>query len=835
MAVLSNNPYAIDQATGLSSAPLRVRVENQPPVVTPSLVISPISVTFNLVQGTTGMQLITVNSSDGSTLPTPAGITLIDLTTNNAPTWLATTSAVNQGVQYELDANTTSLATGTYIAQLIAGPVAGYENDTILVTLNVSPVASNPVAELQINGTSGDFFASTFGGGSMVLTNTGNQNIVKVTIDMESAFLPDIVFDPEGLAGDAVAKPLQISSVGGTGYITPANAAIDPFSKPQNGTNNQDGFLAMTLNFNDFNPGEAITFSVDIDPTSIKSDPNSGNAGSVSGFELIGSVVTVQLQDGSILTGSLFDNGSNGGSKAVIYKPDGLTVPTVALQGSNASQVIVTTANQVINITGAPNSTVTLLRGDGRLQLDDDGVGYDIDAFEANEIIAKQVYNVTLDASGNASVPVTLTQTTSPGGGNAGPNGGLNHFIAVTKGTNGQISVASQVLVVLFDPAGANLPPVVQNPGNQTNESGSVINLPIVAEDGDANAQQTLTYIANGLPPGLSINSGTGLITGTIGSGTGSFQEQSFGGQTGGLFIAEMESASSQINNGWQQGTSGSITYLQGTANSTGNPNSDQLSYNLNITQPGVYRFIWRNAYTGSSSTDANDSWLKVNNTSSVVFFGQQGTATEQGIITAVNGNASNIVYPIGSGLGGAANVPEGTGGSGYFKIYRAGGASGSFDWDANTSDNDPHGIYVWVKQPQTITVIVSNRSAGHQIDRFALFSVAKYGQGFPGGFENLTNLPQSTAGAGGEGTYNVDITVLDNGTPPAGASTQFIWNVTVPSQNTLPTANAGADQTVTDSDNNGSQAVSLNGAASTDADGTIVSYVWTENGAQIA
>ncbi|MDX2304172.1 MAG: T9SS type A sorting domain-containing protein, partial [Microscillaceae bacterium] len=39
----------------------------------------------------------------------------------------------------------------------------------------------------------------------------------------------------------------------------------------------------------------------------------------------------------------------------------------------------------------------------------------------------------------------------------------------------------------------------------------------------------------------------------------------------------------------------------------------------------------------------------------------------------------------------------------------------------------------------------------------------------------------------------------------------------------------------VTDSDNNGSQAVSLNGAASTDADGTIVSYVWTENGAQIA
>ena len=49
------------------------------------------------------------------------------------------------------------------------------------------------------------------------------------------------------------------------------------------------------------------------------------------------------------------------------------------------------------------------------------------------------------------------------------------------------------------------------------------------------------------------------------------------------------------------------------------------------------------------------------------------------------------------------------------------------------------------------------------------------------------------------------------------------------------PTADAGPDQTVTDADNNGSESVTLDGSASSDSDGTITSYVWTENSTQIA
>ncbi len=52
---------------------------------------------------------------------------------------------------------------------------------------------------------------------------------------------------------------------------------------------------------------------------------------------------------------------------------------------------------------------------------------------------------------------------------------------------------------------------------------------------------------------------------------------------------------------------------------------------------------------------------------------------------------------------------------------------------------------------------------------------------------------------------------------------------------NLSPIANAGTDQNVTDSDNNGSESVALNALLSNDPDGTITSYVWSESGSQVA
>ncbi|NQV42505.1 MAG: T9SS type A sorting domain-containing protein [Candidatus Marinimicrobia bacterium] len=51
---------------------------------------------------------------------------------------------------------------------------------------------------------------------------------------------------------------------------------------------------------------------------------------------------------------------------------------------------------------------------------------------------------------------------------------------------------------------------------------------------------------------------------------------------------------------------------------------------------------------------------------------------------------------------------------------------------------------------------------------------------------------------------------------------------------NYLPTAHAGEDQTVIDMDGNGTEAIVLNGSSSTDSDGSIISYSWSEAGTEL-
>ncbi len=62
-------------------------------------------------------------------------------------------------------------------------------------------------------------------------------------------------------------------------------------------------------------------------------------------------------------------------------------------------------------------------------------------------------------------------------------------------------------------------PPVVTNPGSQSSTAGAAVSLPINASQPDGDA---LSFDASGLPLGLSIDSGTGLISGTIDPSAGS-------------------------------------------------------------------------------------------------------------------------------------------------------------------------------------------------------------------------------------------------------------------------------------------------------------------------
>ena len=89
--------------------------------------------------------------------------------------------------------------------------------------------------------------------------------------------------------------------------------------------------------------------------------------------------------------------------------------------------------------------------------------------------------------------------------------GSCTEFNAVKAAWNA-VSVPAQSADPTCTTGGTNTV-TVTNPGSQTGTVGTAKTLQIVASDSQAG--QTLTYAASGLPPGLSVNASTGLISGT--------------------------------------------------------------------------------------------------------------------------------------------------------------------------------------------------------------------------------------------------------------------------------------------------------------------------------
>ncbi len=334
-----------------------------------------------------------------------------------------------------------------FLAVTTPGPYATSAATSLtsnLLVVKYVPGFGEPAAIVKVNP-GGALPASTFDNNSFQIQNTGTSDIVSVSIDLSTGFLMDVVFDPVGTAGDVGAKCLTPNTVVGTpGFVTPASLCTDPFSQPHNGIDNQEGYDVITLNFNDFNGGEQFNFSVDIDPTSIKNDLTTGDAGAISGAEIIGATVTITFADGTVISRCLFDDGSPGGAIAELTTTD-LPAPAISMTGIGAGPAQTAILSQTIEVTGPANANVQLLQWDARLYIDTGSPApYDIDPFEANETMTRVFYTGTLDATGFLAIPVTLLQTPTT---NAGPDGGINHFMAVVADT-GLTSCLSNVIVV---------------------------------------------------------------------------------------------------------------------------------------------------------------------------------------------------------------------------------------------------------------------------------------------------------------------------------------------------------------------------------------------------
>jgi len=407
-------------------------------------------------------------------------------------------------------------------------------------------------------------------------------------------------------------------------------------------------------------------------------------------------------------------------------------------------------------------------------------------------IQAGELTNQLLNANSLHTISVQLT----------GTGADRNAVLTINYGNS------SSVDIILSN---NNLPPNVINPGNQFNNENDVVNLQIEATDASTN----LLYKATGLPPNLVIDPNTGLISGTIEDGTGGgFLEEN------GLVVVEAESG--VVVPDWSLTTAGGATGIIAGTDHFSNQDGGTIPYQINITTPGVYRFNWRNFYSGSNPTEENDNWLRFPNINGVWFFGYQGSpGSEAALISELEGAQNNIVFPKGSPRVTAGTTPAGTGSNGYFKVYKSSGGSETYTWQAFTNDNLPYNIYVRFENAGVYTMEISERSAGHAIDRFALYKVD--GQSYSDA--ELTAAPESQQ-SGGNGAaenspYNVEITVTDDGTPPLDSQVQFIWTIG-DGTNEPPVAVAEAIPLSGDAPLN----VNFIGSNSTDDVG-IVSYSW--------
>jgi hypothetical protein len=368
-----------------------------------------------------------------------------------------------------------------------------------------SPQTGTGSAFVQVNP-GGDIGSSTFSNNSFVIENNGSVDITRIEIETSTAYMIDIVFDPIGTAGDSVAKCLTPGTLGsGAAEVgqTVSDPCVEPFFNPHNGVDDSEGYDGIAVDFTDFNPSEIFAFGVDIDPTSIKGDLSSGDSGSVSGFELIGAKVTVFFANGQSYTSTLWDEGSIGGSDAIVTE-NSLEAPTISVVGLTAPTVT-NSETQTISVIGQPNATVELLRIDANLYIDsgNPNIGYDIDPFEANSAMAKELYSITLDGLGNGTIPVVLTQTLGTGEGGAEPDGGLNHFIAVTTSANGT-SEASNVIVLEYDPTAIN----------------SDINLSYSLQSWNSSITSEIDFTVNVYPVGAVNPILSSVITSTVVDGT---------------------------------------------------------------------------------------------------------------------------------------------------------------------------------------------------------------------------------------------------------------------------------------------------------------------------
>ena len=298
--------------------------------------------------------------------------------------------------------------------------------------IEVDPGRNGSPTQSQINE------SSTYVSGSFYIENNSaaGQSITRAEINISSAILPDVVYDPNGVAGDPVGKGFTVDTDDGVGVVGHQFLGL-----------HDGGYDSLEMSFNNFTPGKTLTFSADMDPTNIKgaADPGPNHSGSISGLEIIAAMVTMEFSDGSLHQNELsFLTNRVTGSLATL-SANLLSRPKISVVGLVTTPAVVSDPNQTIHVVGPGSASVQVTIMESALYLN--GVpngGFDLDPFESNTAIAVVEINTVIGAGGFVDIPVTLTISD--------PDGGYNSINAVLIDNNGVAGRNSSVLLLQLIP-----------------------------------------------------------------------------------------------------------------------------------------------------------------------------------------------------------------------------------------------------------------------------------------------------------------------------------------------------------------------------------------------
>gem|GEM_PF-337924 len=349
--------------------------------------------------------------------------------------------------------------------------------------------------------------------------------------------------------------------------------------------------------------------------------------------------------------------------------------------------------------------------------------------------------------------------------------------LTVTDGTLSN----STVVEITVTATAANQPPLVTEPGTQTNVEGDIITLQINATDPDADG---MAYSALMLPTGLSIDSTSGLISGTIATGAvanspyavevtvtddGSPSESTILTFTWNVTDVPVNGAPVVTNPGLQTGVEEDIISLQ--INAT-DPDADGMTYSALMLPTGLSIDSATGLISGTIATGASDNSP----------YTVEVTVTDDG-----SPSESTMV----SFIWNVTDVPVN-----QAPVVTNPGLQTSVEGDEislqiNATDPDADGItYAALMLPTGLSI------------------------------DSATGLISGTiaTGASDNSPYTVEVTVTDDGNPEESSTITLTWNIT----NQAPVAVATADV----ESGTAPLTVSFTGSNSTD-DIEVISYIW--------